>query len=112
MDFTWQGDLSMCIWLCDHEVPLEMSPVMQATGWQIVHNWLHLMLTFVYSGEPLPTRCRTMFTTVLRGSDGVDSTGIFASFATWRSDSALSSESSKNARQWHFIRAEGSSNGS
>ena len=24
--------------------------------------------------------------------------------ATWRSDSALSSESSKNARQWHFIR--------
>ena len=36
----------------------------------------------------------------------------FRLFATWRSDSALSSESSKNARQWHFIRAEGSSNGS
>ena len=32
--------------------------------------------------------------------------------ATWRSDSALSSKSSKNTRQWHFIRAEGSSNGS
>ena len=79
VDFTWQGYLSMCIWLCDHEVPLEMSPVMQATGWQIVHNWLHLMLIFVYSGEPLPTRCRTKFTTVLRGSHGVDSMGIFAS---------------------------------
>ena len=33
--------------------------------------------------------------------------GDFRVLATWRSDSALSSESSKNARQWHFIRAEG-----
>ena len=24
----------------DHEVPLVMSPVMQATGWQIVHTWV------------------------------------------------------------------------
>ena len=39
----------------DHEVPLVMSPVMQATGWQIVHTWVwfHLMFTFTYSGEPL-----------------------------------------------------------
>ena len=79
VDFTWQGDLSLCIWLCDHEVPLVMSPVMQATGLQIVYNWLHLMLTFVYSGEPLPTRCTTKITAVLRGFDGVDSMGIFAS---------------------------------
>ena len=35
----------------------------------------------------------------------------FRVLATWRSGSALSSESSKKARQWHFIRAEGSSNG-
>ena len=46
--------------------------------------WLHLMLTFAYSGEPLPTHCSTKFTTVLRGSDGVgvlrhDSMWIFAS---------------------------------
>ena len=60
------------------KIPLGMSPVMQATGWQIVHNWLHLMLIFACSGEPLPTRCSTKFTTVLRGSDGVDSMGIFA----------------------------------
>ena len=32
---------------------------MQAMGWRIVHIWvwLHLMLTFAYSGVPLPTRC-------------------------------------------------------
>ena len=42
-----------------------MSPVMQAMGWRIVHIWvwLHLMLTFAYSGVPLPTRCSTKFTT-------------------------------------------------
>ena len=47
--------------VCNHEVPLVMSPVMQATGWQIVDTWvqLHLMLTFAYSGEPLPTHCST-----------------------------------------------------
>ena len=41
--------------VCDHEVPLEMSPMMQATGQRIVHTWvwLHLLLTFTYSGEPL-----------------------------------------------------------
>ena len=52
--------------VCDHVVPLVMSPVMQATGWRIVHSWvwLHLMLTFAYSGEPLPTHCSTKFTTV------------------------------------------------
>ena len=85
-----------------------MSPVIQATGRRIVHNWvwLHLMLTFACSGQPLPTHCSTEFTTVLRGS------GNFRVLATWRSDSALSSESSENARQWHFIRAEGSSKGS
>ena len=42
------------------------------------------MLTFAYSGEPLPTHCSTKFTTVLRGPDGVgvlrhDSMEIFAS---------------------------------
>ena len=33
--------------VCDHEVPLGMFPVFQATGRRIVHNWvwLHLMLT-------------------------------------------------------------------
>ena len=55
------------------------------------------MFTYTYSGEPL-------FCSAFRGD--------FRLFATWRSDSALGSESSKNARQWHFIRAEGSSNGS
>ena len=47
-----------------------MSPVIQATGRRIVHNWvwLHLMLTSAYSGQPLPTHCSTKFTTVLRGS--------------------------------------------
>ena len=36
--------------VCDHEVPLVMSPVIQATGRRIVHNWLwlHLMLTSAY----------------------------------------------------------------
>ena len=50
------GDLSLC--LCDREVPLVMSPVFQATGWQIVHIlvWPHLL-----------THCSTKFTTVLRG---------------------------------------------
>ena len=59
--------------VCDHEVPLVMSPVMQATAWRIVHTWvwLHLTFTFAYSGEPLPTHSGTKFTTVLRGSDGV-----------------------------------------
>ena len=39
----------------DHEVPLVMSQVIQATGQRIVHTWvwLHLLLTFIYSGEPL-----------------------------------------------------------
>ena len=85
------GDLSLCICLCDHELALVMSPVIQATGRRIVHNsvWLHLMLTFAYSGLPLATHCSTKFTTVLRGS------GDFRVLATWRSDSALSSESSK-----------------
>ena len=42
------GDLSLCICLCDHEVLLVMSTVIQATGWQIVHIlvWPHLMLSF------------------------------------------------------------------
>ena len=38
--------------------------------------------------------------------------GDFLVLATWRCDSALSAESSNRARQWHFIRAESSSNGS
>ena len=51
--------------MCDHEVLLVMSPVMQPTGWRIVDTWvqLHLMLTFAYSGEPHPTHCSTEFTT-------------------------------------------------
>ena len=72
--------------VCDHEVLLVMSPVLQVTGWRIVHTWvqLHLMLTFAYSGGPLPTHCSTKFTTVMSGSDGVgvlrhDSMTIFAS---------------------------------
>ena len=28
--------------LDDHEVPLLMSPVMQAMGWRIVHTWVRL----------------------------------------------------------------------
>ena len=57
------GDLSLCICLCDHEIPLVMSPVIQATGWQIVHIlvWPHLMLSFAYSGEPLPTHSMGIF---------------------------------------------------
>ena len=83
----------------DHEVPLVMSQVIQATdgGFCTLGSWLHLMFTFTYCGEPL-------FCSAFHGD--------FRLFATWRSDSALGSESSKNARQWHFIRAEGSSNGS
>ena len=81
------------------KIPLGMSPVMQATGWQIVRNWLHLMLTFAYSGEPLPAHCSTKFTTVFRGSDGVDSMGIFASSPPGGVSSAFSSESSSRARQ-------------
>ena len=100
------------------KVPLVMSPVMQATGWQIVHTWvwLHLMLTFAYSGEPLPTHCSTKFTTVLRGSDGVgvlrhDSMGIFASSPP----GGVTPHSARKAQKMpasDFIRAEGSSNGS
>ena len=39
--------------VCDHEVPLGMSPVIQATGRRIVHTWvsLHVMLTFAYLGN-------------------------------------------------------------
>ena len=46
----------MYLEVCVLEVPLVMSPVIQATGWQIVHIlvWPHLMLTFAYSEEPLP----------------------------------------------------------
>ena len=29
----------MCLEVCNHEVPLVMSPVMQATGWRIVHTF-------------------------------------------------------------------------
>ena len=56
---TPEGPVVAYLEVCDHEVPLVMSPVMQAIGWRIVHIWvwLHLMLTFAYSGEPLPTRC-------------------------------------------------------
>ena len=37
----------------DHEVPLVMSPVLQATGWRMVLTWvwLHLVLTFAYLGN-------------------------------------------------------------
>ena len=64
VDFTWQGTcrcVSTC--LCDHEVPLVMSPVIQTTGWQIVHIlvWPHLMLSFAYSGEPLPDHSMGIF---------------------------------------------------
>ena len=47
--------------VCDHEVLLVMSPVMQPTGWRIVDTWvqLHLMWTFTYSGEPTPIHCST-----------------------------------------------------
>ena len=96
--------------VCVHEVPQVMSPVMQATGLQNVHIWvlLHLMFSFTYSGEPLRQSCVVLL--VLRLAACFH--GDFRVLATWRGDSALSSETSKNARQWHFIRAEGSSNGS
>ena len=59
------GRMTRIVGVCDHEVLLVMSPVMQATGWRIVDFWvqLHLMLTFAYSGEPHPTHCSTEFTT-------------------------------------------------
>ena len=50
----------MYLEVCDHEVPLAMSPVMQATEHTRVQ--LHLMLTLACSGEPLPTHCSTEFT--------------------------------------------------
>ena len=43
VDFTWQGTC------------------------RCVSAWPHLMLSFAYSGEPLPSHCSTKFTTVLRG---------------------------------------------
>ena len=63
------GDLSLCICFCDHEVPLVMSPVIQATGWQIVHIlvWPHLMLSFAFSGEPLPTHSMGIFASLPLG---------------------------------------------
>ena len=74
----------------DHEVPLVMSQVIQATGRRILHTWLvwlHLMFTFTYSGEPL-------FCSAFHGD--------FRLFATWRSDSALGSESSKKCPPMAF----------
>ena len=90
------GDLSLCICLCDHEIPLVMSPMIQATGWQIVHILVlpHLMLSFAYSGEPLPTH----------------SMGIFASSPPGGVTPHSARKVQKNARQWHSIRAEGPSN--
>ena len=91
----------------DHEVPLVMSQVIQATGRRILHTWVVAPCS--------PSRILENHSFVLRGPDRVGVSrlnGDFRLFATWRSDSALSSESSKNACQWHFIRAEGSSNGS
>ena len=94
----------------DHEVPLVMSQVIQATGRRILHTWVVAPL------DDSPSRILENHSFVLRGPDRVGVLRMipwgFRLFATWRSDSALSSESSKNARQWHFIRAEGSSNGS
>ena len=44
------GPVVVYLEVCDHEVPLGMSPLFQATGRRIVHNWvwLHLMLTSAY----------------------------------------------------------------
>ena len=44
------GPVFVYLEVCDHEVPLGMSPVIQATGRRIVHTWvwLHLMLTSAY----------------------------------------------------------------
>ena len=33
--------------VCDHEVPLGMSPVIQATGRRIVHTWVSLHARFL-----------------------------------------------------------------
>ena len=62
---VYGGPVVVCLEVCDHEVLLVISPVMQATGWRIVHTWvqLHLMLTF--AGGPLPTHCSTKFTTAV-----------------------------------------------
>ena len=51
--------------VCDHEVLLVLSPMMQATGFGTVHTgvWLHLMFTFAYFEGPLPNHCSTKFTT-------------------------------------------------
>ena len=85
IDDTAGGPVVAYLEVLNYEVPLVMSEVIQATGRRILHKWvwLHLMLTFAYSGQPLPTHCSTKFTTVLRGS------GDFRVLATWRSDSAL-----------------------
>ena len=85
IDDTAGGPVVAYLEVLNYEVPLVMSPVIQATGRRIVHIWvwLHLMLTSACSGEPLPTLGSTNFTTVLRGS------GDFRVLATWRNDSAL-----------------------
>ena len=37
---TAGGPVIVYLEVCNHEVPLVMSPVMQATEWQIVHTWV------------------------------------------------------------------------
>ena len=57
---TAGGPVVVYLEVCVLEVQLLMSPVLQATGWQNVHT--SMMITFAYSGEPLPTHCSTKFT--------------------------------------------------
>ena len=38
------GPVVLYLEVCDHEVPLGMSPVIQATGRRIVHTWVSLHL--------------------------------------------------------------------
>ena len=76
---TVGGPVVVYLEVCDHEVPLVTSPVMQATRRRIVDMWvwLHLMLTFACSGEPLPTHCSTKFTAVFVALMVLASCGMF-----------------------------------
>ena len=68
----------MYLEVCNHEVPLVMSPVMQATGWQIVQIWvwLHLMLTSAYLPKELDEKVAELLFQVV-------GTEIFFPVVTW-----------------------------
>ena len=110
--------------VCVHEVPLGMSPVIQATGRRIVHNWvwLHLMLTSAYWPKELDEKVAVLHFQVL-------GTELFFPVVTWISPGVASAGFTRHkkselrahqmARKFEVqgsprtkIRAELSSNGS